>query len=92
LPQVAYVNSDSNGRGFLSAGGSHTLELFVDEVARDVVDPQTKVSVQECVKTLPGIREAIEQRRWSEVPAQIENVARTLDGYSAELERLAAGQ
>ncbi|HEY6547229.1 MAG TPA: M28 family peptidase, partial [Vicinamibacteria bacterium] len=44
---VAYVNSDSNGRGFLYAGGSHTLEPFVDEVARDVVDPQTKVSVQE---------------------------------------------
>jgi N-acetylated-alpha-linked acidic dipeptidase len=44
---VAYVNSDSNGRGFLYAGGSHTLEPFVDEVARDVVDPQTKVSVHE---------------------------------------------
>jgi N-acetylated-alpha-linked acidic dipeptidase len=44
---VAYVNSDSNSRGFLYAGGSHTLEPFVDEIARDVVDPQTKVSVHE---------------------------------------------
>ena len=44
---VAYVNSDSNSRGFLQAGGSHTLEPFVDEIARDVVDPQTKVSVHE---------------------------------------------
>jgi N-acetylated-alpha-linked acidic dipeptidase len=44
---VAYVNSDSNARGFLYAGGSMTLEPFVDEIARDVQDPQTKVSVKE---------------------------------------------
>src|SRR5262249_61381664 len=42
---VAYVNSDSNGRGFLQAAGSHTLEKVVNQVARDVTDPQTKVSV-----------------------------------------------
>ncbi len=44
---VVYINSDSNSRGFLSAGGSHTLERFVTEVARDVNDPQTNVSVLE---------------------------------------------
>jgi len=44
---VAYVNSDSNARGFLYAGGSMTLEPFVDEIAQDVQDPQTKVSVKE---------------------------------------------
>ncbi|HEV7764022.1 MAG TPA: M28 family metallopeptidase [Thermoanaerobaculia bacterium] len=44
---VVYINSDSNGRGFLDAGGSHTLERFVNEVARDVEDPQRKVSVLE---------------------------------------------
>ncbi|HYO75892.1 MAG TPA: transferrin receptor-like dimerization domain-containing protein, partial [Thermoanaerobaculia bacterium] len=44
---VIYINSDSNGRGFLEAGGSHTLERFVTEVARDVEDPQRKVSVLE---------------------------------------------
>ena len=37
---MVYINSDSNGRGFLDAGGSHTLERFVNEVARDVEDPQ----------------------------------------------------
>ena len=36
---VAYVNSDSNSRGFLDIGGSHSLERFVNEVARDVADP-----------------------------------------------------
>jgi N-acetylated-alpha-linked acidic dipeptidase len=44
---VAYVNSDSNGRGFLDVGGSHTLEKFVNEVARDVTDPEKKIPVQE---------------------------------------------
>lgn len=44
---VVYINTDSNGRGFLGAGGSHTLEKFVNEVARDVPDPQTKLSVLE---------------------------------------------
>jgi N-acetylated-alpha-linked acidic dipeptidase len=44
---VAYVNSDSNGRGFLQVQGSHTLEKFINEVARDVTDPETKVSVAE---------------------------------------------
>ena len=44
---VAYINSDGNGRGFLYAGGSHTLEPLVSEIARDVTDPQTKISVLE---------------------------------------------
>jgi N-acetylated-alpha-linked acidic dipeptidase len=44
---VAYINSDSNGRGFLYMSGSHTLEKFINQVARDVADPQTKVSVGE---------------------------------------------
>src|SRR5690606_23750830 len=42
---VVYINSDGSGRGFLSAGGSHGLEALVDGVAKDVTDPQTKVSV-----------------------------------------------
>ena len=42
---VAYVNSDGNGRGFLNASGSHTLEPLVNRVARDVIDPDTKLSV-----------------------------------------------
>jgi N-acetylated-alpha-linked acidic dipeptidase len=42
---VVYINSDGNGRGFLQASGSHTLEHFVNEVARVVEDPETKGSV-----------------------------------------------
>ena len=40
-----YINSDNNGRGFLNAGGSHTLERFLNEVARDIEDPETGLSV-----------------------------------------------
>lgn len=42
---AVYINTDSNGRGFLGIGGSHTLEKFINEVGRDVPDPQTKLSV-----------------------------------------------
>ena len=44
---AVYVNSDGTGRGFFSAGGSHTLELFINQVAREVTDPETHVSVSE---------------------------------------------
>ena len=40
-----YINSDNNNRGFLSAGGNHDLEHFVNLVADDVIDPETNVSV-----------------------------------------------
>jgi N-acetylated-alpha-linked acidic dipeptidase len=40
-----YVNSDENGRGFLGAGGSHELEQLVNDVAKEITDPETKVSV-----------------------------------------------
>ncbi len=41
---VAYINSDSNGRGYLRMGGSHTLERFINGVAREITDPETKLS------------------------------------------------
>lgn len=42
-----YLNTDSNARGFLGAGGSHTLEKFFQEIANDVTDPQTGLTVAE---------------------------------------------
>ena len=44
---VMYVNSDTNGRGFLGAGGSHSLQHLVNQVADGVSDPETHVSVRE---------------------------------------------
>ena len=36
---VAYINADSSGKGRLNISGSHSLEAFMQEVARDVNDP-----------------------------------------------------
>ena len=47
---VVYINSDGNGRGFLSAAGSHGLESMIDGIAKDVIDPQTNVSVFDRLK------------------------------------------
>lgn len=42
---AVYINSDGNDRGYLSVQGSHTLEKFINGVARDVEDPEAKMSV-----------------------------------------------
>jgi N-acetylated-alpha-linked acidic dipeptidase len=42
---VAYINTDANGRGYLMAEGAHSLEAMVNSVARDVLDPESGVSV-----------------------------------------------
>ena len=42
---VAYINSDSNGRGYLQVEGSHTLEKFTNDIAWDIPDPESKLSV-----------------------------------------------
>ncbi|MFL5485729.1 MAG: M28 family metallopeptidase [Gemmatimonadaceae bacterium] len=41
---VAYLNSDTNGRGYLGMSGSHSLEKFINGVAMDVEDPESGVS------------------------------------------------
>ena len=43
---VLYLNSDENGRGFISAGGSDSLQHLLNQVAAAVTDPETGVSVQ----------------------------------------------
>jgi len=40
-----YINSDTNGRGYLGVEGTHALQHFASEIARDVNDPETGVSV-----------------------------------------------
>jgi len=42
---AVYINSDNNDRGYLNASGSHTLEKFINGVARDIQDPEAQVSV-----------------------------------------------
>ena len=41
---VAYVNSDTNKRGFLLPGGTQDLQNLISAVARDIQDPETHLS------------------------------------------------
>ena len=65
---AVYINSDSNGRGYLEAGGSHSLETFVNQVARDIQDPEGKVSVWERkhAREIAGANSPDERARISE--------------------------
>jgi N-acetylated-alpha-linked acidic dipeptidase len=42
---AVYINSDGNGRGVLQVEGSHTLEKFINGVAREIEDPEAGISV-----------------------------------------------
>ena len=47
---AVYINTDSNGKGWLNASGSHSLQKVVNEVARDIADPITGKSVWEAAR------------------------------------------
>lgn len=49
---VLYLNSDTNARGFLSVGGSHSLQHMVNQVAAGITDPETRVSLQQRERAL----------------------------------------
>jgi N-acetylated-alpha-linked acidic dipeptidase len=42
---AVYINSDSNDRGYLNVEGSHALQSLMNGIAKDVEDPESKVSV-----------------------------------------------
>jgi N-acetylated-alpha-linked acidic dipeptidase len=44
---VLYLNSDTNSRGFLKVGGSHSLQRLVNDVALSVKDPETGITARE---------------------------------------------
>lgn len=47
---VAYINTDSTSKGAFGAGGSHTLEKFVNDAARSVNDPKGKATLWEVMR------------------------------------------
>ncbi len=63
-----YINSDANGRGYLRMGGSHSLEKFINGVARDIEDPEKKMPVwkrdqlEGIAHAAPAEREEIRKR------------------------------
>jgi len=42
---AVYINTDGNDRGNLTMGGSHSLEQFINGVAKEIEDPETKMTV-----------------------------------------------
>jgi len=62
---AVYINSDTNNRGTLAAGGSQTLETLVNQVARDVTDPEKSISVADramatvIVGSKPDVRQEV---------------------------------
>ena len=60
---VAYLNSDTNGRGYLNADGSHSLEKFINGVALDVEDPESKVSSWRRVQAAQILNGSADERR-----------------------------
>jgi len=42
---AAYINSDGNGRGFFRAAGSHDLEKLINDVVREIRDPEKDMPV-----------------------------------------------
>jgi N-acetylated-alpha-linked acidic dipeptidase len=72
---VVYINSDANGRGFLFADGSHALEPFMDEIAKQVIDPQTKVPVFERARVHAAISAKdvdAKKKAWNEKELKLE--------------------
>ena len=59
---VAYINSDTNGRGFLQVEASHDLQRLVNEVAADVKDPETKTSVETRLRAYLGVKRFVDDR------------------------------
>jgi N-acetylated-alpha-linked acidic dipeptidase len=63
---AVYVNTDGNERGYLSVEGSHALQSLMNGVAKDVEDPESKVSVfkrQQARMLLHGTPKQQEQAR-----------------------------
>jgi N-acetylated-alpha-linked acidic dipeptidase len=59
---VFYLNTDANSRGFINVSGSHSLEPFFNEIANDVIDPQTGVTIKEREYALTMVNSDISAR------------------------------
>jgi len=63
---VIYINSDTNSRGYWGASGSHSLEHFINSVAKEVTDPEKNINVWQRAK-LARIARAPNQAERDEV-------------------------
>jgi len=64
---AVYINSDGNGRGYLGVEGSHTLEKFLNSVARDIDDPETKLTVWKRLQMATIAQQGAEARNRADI-------------------------
>jgi N-acetylated-alpha-linked acidic dipeptidase len=67
---VVYINTDSTGTGWLSPSGSHSLQKFVNQVARDISDPRSGKNLRQAAR-----ERRIEQAKTDEDREKIEKRA-----------------
>jgi N-acetylated-alpha-linked acidic dipeptidase len=60
---AVYLNTDDNQRGFFSAAGSHTLEKFVNQIAKEVVDPERNMPVWDRLHDRMLVKASATERR-----------------------------
>lgn len=84
---VLYLNSDTNARGFLSAGGSHSMQRLVNEVAQSVQDPQTAATVQARLRAFT----LVQGYSGSATPAQKEAARKAATGGDLAISALGSG-
>jgi N-acetylated-alpha-linked acidic dipeptidase len=53
MKAVAYLNSDSTDKGWLSVSGSHTLEEFVEELASSIRQPNSATTLADAATHRP---------------------------------------
>jgi N-acetylated-alpha-linked acidic dipeptidase len=70
---VLYVNSDTNGRGFLFAGGSHSYQHLLNEVAGAVLDPETGATILDRWRARVKVA-GVERRLPEAIPVQDEEL------------------
>ena len=75
---VVYINSDSTSKGFFNASGSHTLEHFVNDVARSINDPKGYDPKGNDPKGKQSLWSAMSERRQSQ--ARTDEEKRALRG------------
>ncbi len=63
---AVYINTDGTGKGWLNAGGSHGLQQFLGEVAKDVMDPRTGKPVFEEARRRAVLGEPEDARKVAE--------------------------
>ncbi len=87
---VVYINTDGYERGFLFAEGSHALEPFMDEISKQVQDPQTNATIFERKKAGEIVNEkSLDKRKniWNQKELKLSALGSGSD-YSSFIQHL----